>query len=62
MQAAESESQTNCKFSLSMNTMKGHREAEFVISTTPSSRNCIDEYLARDGDCNMHIRELIVFA
>ena len=43
--------------SLSMNTMKGHREAEFVISNTPSSRNCINEYLARDGDCNMHICE-----
>ena len=57
MQAVESESQINGKFSLSMNTMKGHREAEFVISTTPSSGNCINEYLARDGDCNMHTRE-----
>ena len=57
-----SQSQTNCKFSLSMNTMKGHREAEFVISTRPSSCDCITEYLAGDGDCNMHIRERIVFA
>ena len=36
----------------SMNTMKVHREAEFVISTTPSSLSCINEYLAIYGDCN----------
>ena len=54
---SQSHKQIANKFSLFMNTMKGHREAEFVISTTPSSCNCINEYLARDGDCNMHIRE-----
>ena len=36
----------------SMNTMKVLREAEFVISTTPSSLSCINEYLAICGDCN----------
>ena len=36
----------------SMNTMKVHREAEFVISTTPSSLSCINEYLAIYRDCN----------
>ena len=35
-----------------MNTMKVHTEAEFVISTIPSSLSCINEYLAIYGDCN----------
>ena len=49
MQAAES-----CLF---MNTMKVHIEAEFVISTTPSSLSRINEYLALDVDCNMQTLE-----
>ena len=36
----------NCKVCLPVNTMKVHNEAEFAISTTPSSRSCINEYLA----------------
>ena len=36
----------------SMNTMKVLREAEFVISTTPSSLSCINEYMAICEDCN----------
>ena len=35
-----------------VSSMKVLREAEFVISTTPSSLSCINEYLAICGDCN----------
>ena len=40
-----------------MKTMNVHREAEFVISTTPGSLSSVNEYPAIDGDGNKETRD-----